>query len=155
MAPSFFLSFFFLTHFPAMHVFENSDNVMDSGTCSATCNDFLQIKMSVLQLKQKVRVERTVRKLKKRSYLTNINCCIRWYFIFLTWDLKTIMGFVEFTQLTCNSNPNPATWQFFWLPQALNLLTWGPLIEPNKYLQNCSVASTPHLRYRALSPRSP
>lgn len=45
--------FFF---FPAVHLFEKSDNVMNAGTCSATCDDFLQIKMSVLQLKQKVRV---------------------------------------------------------------------------------------------------
>lgn len=47
-------NFFF--KFTAVHLFEKSDNVMDVGTCSATCNDFLQIKMSVLQLKQKVRV---------------------------------------------------------------------------------------------------
>lgn len=41
---------------PAVHLLEKSDNVMNAGTCSATCDDFLQIKMSVLQLKQKVRV---------------------------------------------------------------------------------------------------
>ncbi|XP_074546674.1 collagen and calcium-binding EGF domain-containing protein 1 isoform X2 [Halichoeres trimaculatus] len=38
----------------ALHLFEKSDNVMNAGTCSATCDDFLQIKMSVLQLKQKM-----------------------------------------------------------------------------------------------------
>lgn len=42
--------------FPAVHLFEKSDNVMNAGTCSATCDDFHQIKMSVLQLKQKVKV---------------------------------------------------------------------------------------------------
>lgn len=47
--------FFF---FPAVHLFEKSDNVMNAGTCSATCDDFHQIKMSVLQLKQKVRVRK-------------------------------------------------------------------------------------------------
>ncbi|XP_056875704.1 collagen and calcium-binding EGF domain-containing protein 1 isoform X5 [Takifugu flavidus] len=36
----------------AVHLFEKSDNVMNAGTCSATCDEFLQIKMSVLQLKQ-------------------------------------------------------------------------------------------------------
>ncbi|XP_056875705.1 collagen and calcium-binding EGF domain-containing protein 1 isoform X6 [Takifugu flavidus] len=35
-----------------VHLFEKSDNVMNAGTCSATCDEFLQIKMSVLQLKQ-------------------------------------------------------------------------------------------------------
>ncbi|KAM6902256.1 collagen and calcium-binding EGF domain-containing protein 1 isoform 3-T3 [Xenentodon cancila] len=38
----------------AVHLFEECDNVMNAGGCSATCEDFLQIKMSVLQLKQKV-----------------------------------------------------------------------------------------------------
>uniref|UniRef100_A0A667X6X1 Collagen and calcium binding EGF domains 1 n=1 Tax=Myripristis murdjan TaxID=586833 RepID=A0A667X6X1_9TELE len=38
----------------AVHLFGKSDNVMKAGTCSATCDDFHQIKMSVLQLKQKV-----------------------------------------------------------------------------------------------------
>lgn len=50
---SFFFCFFFL---PAVHLFEKSDNVMNAGTCSATCDDFLQIKMSVLQLKQNVSI---------------------------------------------------------------------------------------------------
>lgn len=36
------------------HVVEKSDNVMNTGTCSATCDDFQQIKATVLQLKQKV-----------------------------------------------------------------------------------------------------
>ncbi|XP_069026478.1 collagen and calcium-binding EGF domain-containing protein 1 isoform X1 [Embiotoca jacksoni] len=40
----------------AVHLFEKSDNVMNAGTCSATCDDFHQIKMSVLQLKQKMSV---------------------------------------------------------------------------------------------------
>ncbi|XP_030623811.1 collagen and calcium-binding EGF domain-containing protein 1 [Chanos chanos] len=35
-------------------LFEKSDNVMKAGTCSATCEDFHQIKMTVLQLKQKI-----------------------------------------------------------------------------------------------------
>lgn len=39
---------------PAVHLFEKSDNVMNAGACSATCDEFLQIKTSVLQLKQKV-----------------------------------------------------------------------------------------------------
>jgi len=43
------------SHFPAVHLFEKCDNVMNAETCSATCEDFLQIKMSVLQLKQKVK----------------------------------------------------------------------------------------------------
>nr|XP_006627274.2 PREDICTED: collagen and calcium-binding EGF domain-containing protein 1 isoform X1 [Lepisosteus oculatus] len=34
--------------------FQKSDNVMKAGTCSATCEDFHQIKMTVLQLKQKI-----------------------------------------------------------------------------------------------------
>ncbi|XP_071385530.1 collagen and calcium-binding EGF domain-containing protein 1 isoform X2 [Centroberyx affinis] len=34
--------------------FGKSDNMMNAGTCSATCDDFHQIKMSVLQLKQKM-----------------------------------------------------------------------------------------------------
>ncbi|XP_019937425.1 collagen and calcium-binding EGF domain-containing protein 1 isoform X2 [Paralichthys olivaceus] len=38
----------------AVHLFEKSDNVMNAGSCSATCDDFHQIKMSVLQLKQKM-----------------------------------------------------------------------------------------------------
>ncbi|KAM8827874.1 collagen and calcium-binding EGF domain-containing protein 1 isoform 2-T2 [Spinachia spinachia] len=38
----------------AVHLFEKSDNVMNAGTCSATCDDFHQIRMSVLQLKQKM-----------------------------------------------------------------------------------------------------
>ncbi|XP_047227968.1 collagen and calcium-binding EGF domain-containing protein 1 isoform X1 [Girardinichthys multiradiatus] len=38
----------------AVHLFEKCDNLMNAGTCSATCEDFLQIKMSVLQLKQKM-----------------------------------------------------------------------------------------------------
>ncbi|KAG7499158.1 collagen and calcium-binding EGF domain-containing protein 1 isoform X1 [Solea senegalensis] len=38
----------------AVHLFEKSDNVMNAGTCSATCDDFHQIKVSVLQLKQKM-----------------------------------------------------------------------------------------------------
>ncbi|XP_061589252.1 collagen and calcium-binding EGF domain-containing protein 1 isoform X2 [Cololabis saira] len=37
-----------------VHLFEECDNVMNAGGCSATCEDFLLIKMSVLQLKQKV-----------------------------------------------------------------------------------------------------
>lgn len=37
-----------------VHLFEKCDNSMNAGTCSATCEDFLQIKMSVLQLKQKM-----------------------------------------------------------------------------------------------------
>uniref|UniRef100_A0A3B5KZI2 Collagen and calcium binding EGF domains 1 n=1 Tax=Xiphophorus couchianus TaxID=32473 RepID=A0A3B5KZI2_9TELE len=37
-----------------VHLFEKCDNLMNAGTCSATCEDFLQIKMAVLQLKQKV-----------------------------------------------------------------------------------------------------
>ncbi|XP_077353569.1 collagen and calcium-binding EGF domain-containing protein 1 [Festucalex cinctus] len=36
------------------HVLEKSDNVMNTGTCSATCDDFQQIKTTVLQLKQKI-----------------------------------------------------------------------------------------------------
>uniref|UniRef100_A0A672ZQS0 Collagen and calcium-binding EGF domain-containing protein 1-like n=1 Tax=Sphaeramia orbicularis TaxID=375764 RepID=A0A672ZQS0_9TELE len=39
-----------------VHLFEKSDNVMNAETCSATCDDFHQIKMSVLQLKQKMAV---------------------------------------------------------------------------------------------------
>uniref|UniRef100_A0A8C9YH82 Collagen and calcium binding EGF domains 1 n=1 Tax=Sander lucioperca TaxID=283035 RepID=A0A8C9YH82_SANLU len=39
-----------------VHLFEKSDNVMNAGTCSATCDDFHQIRMSVLQLKQKVKI---------------------------------------------------------------------------------------------------
>ncbi|XP_072517858.1 collagen and calcium-binding EGF domain-containing protein 1 isoform X1 [Salminus brasiliensis] len=35
-------------------LFEKSDNVMKEGTCSATCEDFHQIKMTVFQLKQKI-----------------------------------------------------------------------------------------------------
>ncbi|XP_058271845.1 collagen and calcium-binding EGF domain-containing protein 1 [Hemibagrus wyckioides] len=35
-------------------LFEKSDNVMKAGTCSATCEDFHQIKMNVFQLKQKM-----------------------------------------------------------------------------------------------------
>ncbi|XP_068191415.1 collagen and calcium-binding EGF domain-containing protein 1 isoform X2 [Antennarius striatus] len=35
---------------------DKSDNVMDAGSCSATCDDFLQIKTSVLQLKQTMAV---------------------------------------------------------------------------------------------------
>ncbi|XP_014880349.1 collagen and calcium-binding EGF domain-containing protein 1-like isoform X1 [Poecilia latipinna] len=38
----------------AVHLFEKCDNLMNAGTCSATCEDFLQIKMAVLQLKQKM-----------------------------------------------------------------------------------------------------
>ncbi|KAM6984700.1 collagen and calcium-binding EGF domain-containing protein 1 [Aplochiton taeniatus] len=38
----------------AARLFGQSDNVMKVGTCSATCEDFHQIKMSVIQLKQKV-----------------------------------------------------------------------------------------------------
>uniref|UniRef100_H2ZUI2 Collagen and calcium binding EGF domains 1 n=1 Tax=Latimeria chalumnae TaxID=7897 RepID=H2ZUI2_LATCH len=34
--------------------FEKSDNVMKAGTCSATCEEFHQIKQTVLQLKQKI-----------------------------------------------------------------------------------------------------
>uniref|UniRef100_A0A671M5C3 Collagen and calcium-binding EGF domain-containing protein 1 n=1 Tax=Sinocyclocheilus anshuiensis TaxID=1608454 RepID=A0A671M5C3_9TELE len=37
-------------------LFEKSDNVMKEGTCSATCEDFHQMKMTVLQLKQKIAV---------------------------------------------------------------------------------------------------
>ncbi|XP_016536777.1 collagen and calcium-binding EGF domain-containing protein 1-like isoform X2 [Poecilia formosa] len=37
-----------------VHLFEKCDNLMNAGTCSATCEDFLQIKMAVLQLKQKM-----------------------------------------------------------------------------------------------------
>ncbi|XP_012724398.2 collagen and calcium-binding EGF domain-containing protein 1 isoform X2 [Fundulus heteroclitus] len=37
-----------------VHLFEKCDNLMNTGTCSATCEDFLQMKMSVLQLKQKM-----------------------------------------------------------------------------------------------------
>uniref|UniRef100_A0A3B3VE18 Collagen and calcium binding EGF domains 1 n=1 Tax=Poecilia latipinna TaxID=48699 RepID=A0A3B3VE18_9TELE len=42
-----------------VHLFEKCDNLMNAGTCSATCEDFLQIKMAVLQLKQKVWDKRT------------------------------------------------------------------------------------------------
>lgn len=35
-------------------LFEKSDNVMKEGTCSATCEDFHQMKITVLQLKQKI-----------------------------------------------------------------------------------------------------
>ncbi|XP_037547823.1 collagen and calcium-binding EGF domain-containing protein 1 [Nematolebias whitei] len=38
----------------AVHLYEKCDNLMSAGTCSATCEDFLQIKKSVLQLKQKM-----------------------------------------------------------------------------------------------------
>lgn len=34
--------------------FEKSDNVMKAGTCSATCEEFQQIRQTVLQLKQKI-----------------------------------------------------------------------------------------------------
>ncbi|XP_054908698.1 collagen and calcium-binding EGF domain-containing protein 1 isoform X2 [Poeciliopsis prolifica] len=37
-----------------VHLFEKCDNLMNAGTCSATCEDFLQIKLAVLQLKQKM-----------------------------------------------------------------------------------------------------
>lgn len=40
--------------FLADPLFEKSDNVMKAGTCSATCEDFHQIKINVFQLKQKV-----------------------------------------------------------------------------------------------------
>ncbi|KAK1884490.1 Collagen and calcium-binding EGF domain containing protein 1 [Dissostichus eleginoides] len=40
----------------AVHLFEKADNVMNARTCSATCDDFNQIRMSVLQLKQKMAV---------------------------------------------------------------------------------------------------
>ncbi|XP_072310911.1 collagen and calcium-binding EGF domain-containing protein 1 [Eucyclogobius newberryi] len=36
--------------------FEKSENVMNAETCTATCDDFYQIKMSVLQLKEKMAV---------------------------------------------------------------------------------------------------
>ncbi|XP_071197543.1 collagen and calcium-binding EGF domain-containing protein 1 isoform X2 [Salvelinus alpinus] len=35
-------------------LFETSDNVMKAGECSATCEDFHQIKITVFQLKQKI-----------------------------------------------------------------------------------------------------
>uniref|UniRef100_A0A8C6KK38 Collagen and calcium binding EGF domains 1 n=1 Tax=Nothobranchius furzeri TaxID=105023 RepID=A0A8C6KK38_NOTFU len=38
----------------AVHANEKCDNLMNAATCSATCEDFLQIKESVLHLKQKV-----------------------------------------------------------------------------------------------------
>ncbi|KAM4634278.1 collagen and calcium-binding EGF domain-containing protein 1 isoform 2-T2 [Polymixia lowei] len=38
----------------AARLFGKSDNVMKVGACSATCEDFHQIKMSVMQLKQKM-----------------------------------------------------------------------------------------------------
>ncbi|XP_054613461.1 collagen and calcium-binding EGF domain-containing protein 1 isoform X2 [Dunckerocampus dactyliophorus] len=38
----------------ALHLLGQSDNVMNAGTCSATCDDFQQIKTTVLQLKQKM-----------------------------------------------------------------------------------------------------
>ncbi|XP_028318745.1 collagen and calcium-binding EGF domain-containing protein 1 isoform X2 [Gouania willdenowi] len=38
----------------ALNLFGKSDNFMNAGTCSATCDDFLQIKISILQLKQKM-----------------------------------------------------------------------------------------------------
>ncbi|XP_061887976.1 collagen and calcium-binding EGF domain-containing protein 1 isoform X1 [Entelurus aequoreus] len=38
----------------ALHILDQSDNVMNAGTCSATCDDFQQIKTTVLQLKQKM-----------------------------------------------------------------------------------------------------
>lgn len=41
--------------FPAAHLFEKSDNVMNAGSCSATCDDFHQIKAAVWQLTQKVK----------------------------------------------------------------------------------------------------
>uniref|UniRef100_A0A3B4BGX3 EGF-like domain-containing protein n=1 Tax=Periophthalmus magnuspinnatus TaxID=409849 RepID=A0A3B4BGX3_9GOBI len=37
-----------------VRLFEKSENVMNAETCSATCDDFHQIKLSVLHLKQKV-----------------------------------------------------------------------------------------------------
>ncbi|KAI4816388.1 hypothetical protein KUCAC02_008715 [Chaenocephalus aceratus] len=40
----------------AVHLFEKADNAMNAGTCSATCDDFNQIRISVLQLKQKMAV---------------------------------------------------------------------------------------------------
>lgn len=50
--------------FSAVHLFEKSGNVMNAGTCSATCDDFHQIKMSVLQLKQKVKITKHTTKQK-------------------------------------------------------------------------------------------
>ncbi|XP_077479721.1 collagen and calcium-binding EGF domain-containing protein 1 [Stigmatopora argus] len=41
------------------NVLEKSDNVMNTGTCSATCDDFQQIKTTVLQLKQKMLLSNT------------------------------------------------------------------------------------------------
>ncbi|CAM9153638.1 unnamed protein product, partial [Lampetra planeri] len=38
----------------ALHLSQKSDIVMNAGSCSATCEDFQQIKMSVQQLKQKM-----------------------------------------------------------------------------------------------------
>ncbi|KAF7217293.1 collagen and calcium-binding EGF domain-containing protein 1 isoform X1 [Nothobranchius furzeri] len=38
----------------AVHANEKCDNLMNAATCSATCEDFLQIKESVLHLKQKM-----------------------------------------------------------------------------------------------------
>ncbi|XP_010900162.2 collagen and calcium-binding EGF domain-containing protein 1 isoform X1 [Esox lucius] len=38
----------------AARLSETSDNVMKAGTCSATCEEFHQMKMTVLQLKQKI-----------------------------------------------------------------------------------------------------
>lgn len=62
---------------PAVHLFEKSDNVMNAGTCSATCDEFLQIKMSVLQLKQQVSIQK-----KKKAFvssmvvLLSLNSCL-------------------------------------------------------------------------------
>ncbi|KAJ0013029.1 hypothetical protein NQD34_017363 [Periophthalmus magnuspinnatus] len=39
-----------------VRLFEKSENVMNAETCSATCDDFHQIKLSVLHLKQKMAV---------------------------------------------------------------------------------------------------
>nr|XP_057917944.1 collagen and calcium-binding EGF domain-containing protein 1 isoform X2 [Doryrhamphus excisus] len=38
----------------ALHLLDQSDVVMNAGTCSATCDDFQQIKTIVLQLKEKM-----------------------------------------------------------------------------------------------------
>lgn len=81
-------------HFlPAVHLFEKSDNVMNAGTCSATCDDFLQIKTSVLQLKQKVMGQKKITKM----HISDIFWILFWksnlpgrlHYCFI-WNHKTV-----------------------------------------------------------------
>ena len=98
---------------PAARLFEKSDNVMKVGMCSATCEDFHQIKMAVLQLKQKVLLTTgwqwqtgAEEPWATGHQFTDIKCLLTYYFTTRYTQIETL-GLVNCDPLSVLSYQSP------------------------------------------------